>query len=288
MQIIPFTSDYDQSVVVQLGEKKYQLAARWNEMGKSWTGDLVRDEDQELLLAGIPLLIGQDLLAPYALGIGGLVVTDLSAKGTDAGPDDFGDRVIATWLSTQELSDIAAALMGIGEPSIVVPGAPPGGGQIGGQQGSAGQPGSGSTGGTTTINVSQTVNNITVEGGAGGFGGDIRGESDQSGDEVLVGVYVQNTAANLGPTASLAAGFTAAGSGKVRFYVGGTVEAVGFVGTPSGAQVGSDVTVSGAMAPYWATGSTTNPAGVTLVKVTIQSAAPATEITLGTLNGVFA
>lgn len=284
MQIIPLTSDYDQSLTVQLGDAKYELAVAWNERNKIWTFDLTLDPDQELLVAGVPMLIGQDMLSPYALGRGGLVMTDLGAKNTDAGPEDLGDRVIMTWFSVEELAAIAAAQRGAGTPqTIVVPGVPGGG--------AAPSPGAGSSGGSggaTVINqvINQTVNNFSIE-GAGGFSQPAQ-FMDDTGDEVLVGRFAQNPASNPNPTVSAAIAFLASGTGQVRCYVGGIVEDIGSTGTPSGTQAGSALTISGAMASRWLTGSVTNPGAPTVVKITIQSSSPGTPLTIEGISGVLA
>lgn len=109
MQTLPFTSDPAQSFTVPLGDAKYLIAAQYNDIWGVWTFSLTRAADQVQLLADVPILIGQDMLSSYALGIGGLIATDLSGAFLDAGPDDFGDRVIVTWLSPDELAQLEAA-----------------------------------------------------------------------------------------------------------------------------------------------------------------------------------
>lgn len=108
MQVIPFTSDPFQGVTVSLGENRYTFDVRYNEEGV-WTFDLTRESDGVGLLASVPILIGQDMLAPYALQIGGLVASDLSGAMLDAGPEDFGGRVVVSWLSTAELAALRDA-----------------------------------------------------------------------------------------------------------------------------------------------------------------------------------
>ncbi|HSS39040.1 MAG TPA: hypothetical protein VLT58_09750, partial [Polyangia bacterium] len=121
MQLVPFTSDYDQSFTTTLNGVRYVIDARWNERGQVWTFDLTREADQVLLLAGVSMLSGQDLLAPYALGIGGLVVTDLSNNSTDPGPDDLGDRAAVVFLNNDELQILfdAGLFPGIVSPGMV-------------------------------------------------------------------------------------------------------------------------------------------------------------------------
>lgn len=284
---IPFTSDYDQRFITQLSDgKKYRFDARWNERGQTHTFDLTRDEDGELLLCGAPMLIGQDLLAPYALGIGGLILTDLSKKDTDAGPEDLGSRVIACHLSIDELAAIKAAL-GPQGASIVVSGAvPPVSGGGGGSSGGSGGGSGGTGGGTTIINTTSVINTFNVQGGPG-FAEDIDLDDD-TGNEVLIYKTLEMPGLNPNPTISLALGVLARGLGTIRVYVGGsTSEAIGYAGTPSGTMVGTPAAVSGAGENlYQITGSLANPGGVAHVKVTMQSAAPATSVGVVVLKGM--
>lgn len=110
MLIIPFTSDPQHSFSMQLGSVgKFQFDVRYNDRSSSWTFDLTSEPDGELLLAGVPMLIGQGVLSPYGLGIGDIVFSDLSGAGVDAGPDDLGDRVQAVWLNPEQVAALAAA-----------------------------------------------------------------------------------------------------------------------------------------------------------------------------------
>jgi len=108
-QVLPFTSEPAQSFTVALGGSKYLIDARYNDIAGFWTLDITTEPAQVQLVAGVPILIGQDLLSPYALGIGGLLATDTSNSGIDAGPEDLGDRVTVTWLSESELQIIRDA-----------------------------------------------------------------------------------------------------------------------------------------------------------------------------------
>lgn len=114
MEIVPFTADPSQGFSVVLGEERFTFSARYNDEAEvpSWTFDLTRESDGVELLTNVPLLIGQDMLAPYALGIGGLVATDLDGKVLDAGAEDLGERVVVAWLSEAELEQ----LRGTGAP----------------------------------------------------------------------------------------------------------------------------------------------------------------------------
>lgn len=110
MLILPFTSDPARTFSVQLGSVgKFQFDVRYNDRSSSWTFDLTSEPDGTLLLAGVPMLIGQGVLAPYGLGIGDIVFSDLSGAGLDAGPDDMGDRVQGVWLNPAQVSALADA-----------------------------------------------------------------------------------------------------------------------------------------------------------------------------------
>jgi hypothetical protein len=276
---VPFTSDYDQRFVTQFGGEKYVFDARWNERGKTWSFDLTRDSDQVLLLAGAPMQIGQDCLAPYALGAGALVFTDLSRKNTDAGPEDMGKRVAAFWLSPQEVADIKAALgpqgVGIVASGVVPPIVPAGGGG-----------GSGATvGSSTTVvnNITNVTNNFSGTGGQT-FGDTLELDND-SGDEILIYRDVLLPGMNANPTIALALAIIARGDGIVRVYSGGTLEAVGSSGTPSGSLRGS-ASVTAEDLYDITSAAFANPGGMMLVKVTMQSSAPATSVGVATVRGV--
>ena len=68
----------------------------------------------EPLISGVPILIGCDLLEPYALGIGSMLAIDQQAAASngpdgflpdseDAGADDLGKRVIVVFIAPGEV-----------------------------------------------------------------------------------------------------------------------------------------------------------------------------------------
>lgn len=292
MLIVPFTSDYDQTFTVALGDQKYVIDARWNDRGQIWTCDLTRDVDQVQLVAGVPLLSGQEVLLPYALGIGGLAVTDLGRTNTDPGPDDLGDRVIVSWLSNNELAILKAYLKTIGaKPVIVAPGLStviPN--SAAGAPTAAGTASAGSSGGGTTV-LSTTINNYDTTNifnlaGAGGFGSDDL-FSNGDGNETLVYRAIQNAGANPNPTVTLAMGLIKSGSGTIRVYVGGSLEPIGTTGTLTGTLVGL-VTVSAGEAADWITQALSNPGGLAPIKVTLQSTSPSAIVGATSITGILA
>lgn len=108
MEVLPFTSDPSQTFDVALGGTTYSVAARFNDENGVWTFDLTVTTGGVGLVVGVPILIGQDILGPYALGIGGMLAADLSGAGLDAGADDLGERVTVTWLTAEELAILAS------------------------------------------------------------------------------------------------------------------------------------------------------------------------------------
>jgi len=292
VQTVPFKSDPSQSFNVQLGAGHFRIDARFNDRSQSWTFDLTRTSDQALLVAGVPLLLGQDILGPYSLGLGGLMAVDQSGALVDAGPDDLGDRITVTWLSDFDMSILAAAgYPGIGEFNIP-PGATAGSGGGTGGSGTGGGGGGGGTGGSgggggggtggggsgggTVIN-NFTINNLlvplvdTVE------------HADSSGAEVLIIQMPVDLTANPAATVTLDLSFmagSAAGTATYRAYIGGTAGAI------DGTLVGMNTRAAAPLAPIRINGSITNPGGVQFVKITIQSSGAAVDAFISNLTGV--
>lgn len=270
MQIVPFSSNYDQTFRCTLDSTQYVIDARWNERGAFWTFDLTENPSQTLLVAGVPLLLGQDVLSPYALGIGGFIMADLANSNTEAGPDDLGDRVVAVFFTSAELALLAAA----GVPGIAAQSGAPaplttpvasfpssGSSSTGGSSG-------GSTSGSTIVNT--TISNLTIVGG--GFGSDLE-QSDALNTETLVYRFPVNAALNPNPTLKAIASLITEGTGTVRMYLDAAPGTLGDTGTPSGTLVGSasvpgTTFISGT--PF------ANPGGMVYVKITVQSAPSAT------------
>lgn len=100
---LPFSNDPAQRFVTQLGERKFVFEAKWNDRSGVWTIDIYDHTTQTALLLGVQLVLGQELLEPYNLGIGRLMVYDEDATGADAGLLDLGDRVNVYWISDDEV-----------------------------------------------------------------------------------------------------------------------------------------------------------------------------------------
>ena len=75
----------------------------------------------------------------------------------------------------------------------------------------------------------------------------------------------------------------ARGNGTIRIYAGGSMEAFGSTGTPSGSLIDSVAVTADGM--YQLTGTVANPGGIMPIKITMESAAPATNIGVDIING---
>jgi hypothetical protein len=72
-----------------------QIEAHWNAWAGYWTITLKRLDTSELLIAGVPLVCGLDLLGPYKLGLGRLV--GVTSTGENPTLDTLGTDVLFYW-----------------------------------------------------------------------------------------------------------------------------------------------------------------------------------------------
>ena len=64
----------NQTFQVSLAGTLYTFTVRWNDMNQAWTLDLA-DANDNPIVSGIPVVTGEDLLAPFAyLNIGGKLI----------------------------------------------------------------------------------------------------------------------------------------------------------------------------------------------------------------------
>lgn len=99
---LPFSSVPSRRFTTQLGDAEYTFETRFNDRSGVWTFDLYDGASQQLMVASVPMVLGQDLLEPYNFGIGSILCVDANGTGIDAGPDDLGDRVKVYWFSADE------------------------------------------------------------------------------------------------------------------------------------------------------------------------------------------
>ena len=256
MLVLPLTSDPSRSFTTDLADGKYTIETRYNERSESWTFDVTRDVDQVRLLSGVPLLIGQDMLAPYALQIGGLIAADMGADELDASPEDLGERVIVTWLSQDELvimglAGIPGLGVAVGDPGTTDPVPDPG-------------TGGGTLGGMYVPLV------------------DLQQHADDSGDEVIACQFTVDLTPNASPTIVVSASFlgsSESGTAVYRAYIGGSFGAV------DGAYAGSAVRTAPGLVALSIAGAVTNPGGLVPVKITMQSSGPGSDVIIDDLTG---
>jgi hypothetical protein len=89
-----------QVVSVTLNGVGYWLNVYWNDVLGYWSLDLM-DSGRNLLVGGIPLVTGRNLLAPYGyLGIGGQLQVQSNAPGTLDVPGiaDLGATGFLYWI----------------------------------------------------------------------------------------------------------------------------------------------------------------------------------------------
>ena len=101
---LPFTSDPAYVFTTQLGETKYRFDVKFNDRSGVWTLDLYDATTQTLIVASLPLVLGQDILEPYNFGIGALFCVDTTGQGLDAGADELGSRVKVYWAIPDEVA----------------------------------------------------------------------------------------------------------------------------------------------------------------------------------------
>jgi hypothetical protein len=81
----------NQKLQITLAGTVYNLTVRWNDMNAAWTLDIA-DASSNAIISGIPIVTGEDLLAPYAyLDFGGQLIAQTTSD-IDAVPtmDNLG------------------------------------------------------------------------------------------------------------------------------------------------------------------------------------------------------
>src|ERR1700719_665867 len=75
----------NQKLQITLAGTVYTLTVRWNDMNGAWTLDMA-DASQNPIISGIPVVTGEDLLAPYGyLNFGGQLIAQ-TTNDTNAVP----------------------------------------------------------------------------------------------------------------------------------------------------------------------------------------------------------
>jgi len=96
--IIALTSDSESQTTVNLGTTTITLVTRYNYLAQCFSLDIF-DENGNLMLAGVMMVPGVNLLKPYAAVaaiIGGLVVAEIN-PGDYMSSDLLGTNVVLLW-----------------------------------------------------------------------------------------------------------------------------------------------------------------------------------------------
>lgn len=102
MRLIPFTGLPAESLTLELGDRRLVFEALYSELSGVWS--LSISEGGSALVAGLAVVIGVDLLAPYNLGIGRLYAVAIESPEVDAGEGELGIRVLLVHLTEGEAS----------------------------------------------------------------------------------------------------------------------------------------------------------------------------------------
>lgn len=100
---LPFTNDPAQTVTVQLGTRSLTFDLQWNDRRGWWTMSITDAPSSTILIQGVPLVLGSDLLRAYDLGIGHFLTFDESGTGTEATFDSLGVTTNVYWLTDAEV-----------------------------------------------------------------------------------------------------------------------------------------------------------------------------------------
>lgn len=99
---IPIIESVAQELVVPFGSVKYRLELKYNDRSQLWTIGIIEEATKVVLIQGLALVLGQELLKPYNFGIGKLMVNDNRSRGIDADYDDFNDNCSLIWIGEDE------------------------------------------------------------------------------------------------------------------------------------------------------------------------------------------
>lgn len=103
---LPFAGFSKESRDFVIEGRSLRIRSRFSELMETWTisiFDLAGDEPVPLI-EGIPVLIGADLLAPYALELGGLFAEPNERPREDAKRGELGTRVRLIHYTPEELA----------------------------------------------------------------------------------------------------------------------------------------------------------------------------------------
>lgn len=107
MILIPVDSERPWSTFdMKIDSDSYRISVQWNSLGLYWS-ITIEGLTNDVLLYGLALLSGADLLAPFAiLEMGKLFVVDLELGNTDPDRNSLGKRHVLVYMSRGENVDV--------------------------------------------------------------------------------------------------------------------------------------------------------------------------------------
>ena len=102
MREIPFTGSPRERIVFDMEGRAIEVLAQYSDVSGAWSVSLT-DVESGPLVSGVRVVLGLDLLAPYALRVGGLVAFATSDPRRDPGKGELGSRVRLVHVAESEL-----------------------------------------------------------------------------------------------------------------------------------------------------------------------------------------
>ena len=106
---IPFSGAAKENLDINLGGQELTLSVRYASISDSWAMDVLdRSVNPSTpLLTGVRIVVGVDMLAPYALELGSLYAINLTSPGNDPGREDLGSAVRVVYLTEAEAAGLS-------------------------------------------------------------------------------------------------------------------------------------------------------------------------------------
>ena len=103
---LPFSGAPKESMDVDLVGRKLRIRSRFSNLMETWTISIydIAGDGEVPLVEGVVVVIGADLLAPYALGLGGLFAEPQDRPLDDPKRGELGQRVRLVHYTPEELA----------------------------------------------------------------------------------------------------------------------------------------------------------------------------------------
>jgi hypothetical protein len=103
IELVPVGPEAFQNLTVALGGVRVVMDIAYNERTGLYSLSMFDEVTQSALVEGAPIVLGEDMLAPYNFGLGRLIPVDQATTMIDAGFGDLGGRVVLVWASDDEV-----------------------------------------------------------------------------------------------------------------------------------------------------------------------------------------